>query len=65
MFNLYHQMLELEEGLISIPYDMCYAGVKARSVRYQRAKTVLLGPEGLFSGWIRIDSQYQQFTSDG
>ncbi|KAF9452012.1 adenosine deaminase/editase [Macrolepiota fuliginosa MF-IS2] len=61
MFDLYRQIMELE-GLVPIPYDMYYVDAKAGSMRYQRAKTALLGPEGLFSGWIRIDTQYQRFT---
>jgi tRNA-specific adenosine deaminase 1 len=44
---------------------LTYAGAKALSHHYQQAKAALTGPDGPFSGWIKLDLQYQQFTING
>ncbi|KXN86320.1 tRNA-specific adenosine deaminase 1 [Leucoagaricus sp. SymC.cos] len=69
-FNLYNDTLDLV-GLTSVSCSPCsresisYAVAKKTSGRYQNAKSCLLGPGGPFSGWIRIDTQYQRFSVDG
>ncbi|KAF5363320.1 hypothetical protein D9756_000580 [Leucocoprinus leucothites] len=66
MFNLYNQTLQvLGSRDYPLPDNLSYGGAKANSTRYQRAKTALTGPNGPFSGWIRVEPRYQHFTLQG
>ncbi|KAH8106293.1 adenosine deaminase/editase [Cristinia sonorae] len=70
-FNLYlsllseHAECDKSDENVSRKASTTYYETKQAMSEYQVCKTALLGPEGLFRGWVKTGPQWERFDQDG